>query len=44
MATTIYAIAALLAAVACMALPIETTGKELPDSIKQTQVAAQNNK
>lgn len=43
MATTIYAIAALLAAVGCLALPIETSGKEMPDSLKQAAIAARNN-
>ncbi|XP_066262466.1 synaptic vesicle 2-related protein isoform X4 [Euwallacea similis] len=32
-ATSIYAAAALLAAIACLLLPIETTGKELPENI-----------
>ncbi|XP_066146948.1 synaptic vesicle 2-related protein isoform X1 [Euwallacea fornicatus] len=31
-ATSIYAAAALLAAIACLLLPIETTGKELPEN------------
>lgn len=44
MATTVYACAALLAAIGCMALPIETRGKEMPETLKQSQVAAQNNK
>lgn len=34
-ATTVYAVAAMLAAVACLILPIETTGKELSDTVEQ---------
>ncbi|XP_022913065.1 synaptic vesicle 2-related protein [Onthophagus taurus] len=36
-ATTIYGIAALLAAVACLILPIETRGKELEEKVHQNQ-------
>lgn len=42
LATTVYAIAALLAAAGCMLLPIETTGKEMPDTLKQSAIAARN--
>lgn len=34
-ATTVYAVAAILAAIACLVLPIETRGKELSDNIEQ---------
>lgn len=34
-ATCIYATAAVLAAVACIVLPIETSGKELTDNVQQ---------
>lgn len=34
-ATSVYATAAILAAVACIVLPIETTGKELTDNVQQ---------
>lgn len=43
MATTVYAAAALLAAIGCLVLPIETSGKEMPDSLKQSAIAARNN-
>lgn len=33
LAMTIYTVAALAAAVACMVLPIETNGKELTESV-----------
>lgn len=33
MTTTVYAVAALLAAIACLILPIETRGKELTDNV-----------
>lgn len=35
-ATSIYVVAALLAALGCILLPIETSGKELQDNIQQT--------
>lgn len=35
-ATSIYVVAALLAAVGCILLPIETSGKELQDNIQET--------
>jgi MFS family permease len=34
-ATTIYTVAAILAAVACLILPFETTGKELTENVQQ---------
>lgn len=38
LATSTYATAALLAAIACMALPFETSGKELPENtVEQRQ-------
>lgn len=40
-ATSIYATAALLAAVACILLPIETSGKELPENtVEQRQASS----
>ncbi|KAF5308161.1 hypothetical protein FQR65_LT06341 [Abscondita terminalis] len=35
LATTVYAAAAILAAIACMILPIETKGRELTDNVEQ---------
>ncbi|KAF5303605.1 hypothetical protein FQA39_LY09852 [Lamprigera yunnana] len=37
LATTVYAVAAILAAISCIILPIETKGQELPDGIKQEE-------
>lgn len=34
-ATSVYTVAALLAAIACIVLPFETTGKELTDNVQQ---------
>lgn len=39
-ATAVYAVAAILAAIACLILPIETRGKELTDSIQQHKAQA----
>ncbi|XP_060520106.1 synaptic vesicle 2-related protein [Cylas formicarius] len=35
LATSLYALAALLAAIACILLPIETSGKELPENVQR---------
>ncbi|KAF7283998.1 synaptic vesicle 2-related protein [Rhynchophorus ferrugineus] len=40
LATSTYATAALLAAIACIILPIETTGKELPDNTPEQRQQA----
>lgn len=41
-ATSIYTVSALLAAVACILLPIETTGKELTENVQQQANANAN--
>ncbi|XP_050305752.1 synaptic vesicle 2-related protein [Anthonomus grandis grandis] len=41
-ATSTYASAAVLAAIACLILPIETTGKELPDNTVEHNQASTN--
>lgn len=42
LAITVYAIAAILAAIACIILPIETKGRELTDSIEQQEQLPEN--
>lgn len=34
-ATAVYAVAAVLAAIACLILPFETSGKELTENVQQ---------
>ncbi|ENN74628.1 hypothetical protein YQE_08748, partial [Dendroctonus ponderosae] len=41
-ATSTYAVAALLASIACMLLPIETAGKELPENTSEQRQANAN--
>ncbi|KAK5647632.1 hypothetical protein RI129_002524 [Pyrocoelia pectoralis] len=43
LATTVYAIAAILAALACIILPIETKGKEMMDNVQQQEDSHNDN-